>query len=1055
MTLVHHALMIVGPSGRRPVVASVRADTRVADLCDALGEAGQSVSRLGQRLDPHATLIDAGVRAGDTLHIGTEPALDLRQLGPEFRIVGGVGAGLRRRVDNRTLIVGRAADADITVLGDRVSRHHAEIRWDDDAFVVRDLGSRNGVWVDGSRTPPRLGVSVAPGTPVRVGDVVFTLIGAGNWNAPRDDAPSRHHTIGSFEPGHTRRSFVPYVVPSAGAVALAATASGASAPVALAATPAALVVGLLADRGFSVRAARKTAAARDAFIADESKGLRNAARAFGVAERVRLPDPALLAANAQRHAADLWATPASELELRIGLADVEAVAVEGSRDALEFVDARTAHLVPVGVAVADAPIIVAGPEPFLDDLFGWLVVQAAARVGPGQLDIVVVSDDPSRWTWTACLPQATSPMVLPASSRPSQLPPRRATRRLLVLDRVASPWSSDVADFVLSRVDRVTDSGRATLVTATSPFHVSVDGATGRATNVLADVVTTPDAALAVALDLAGAQGPIADELESHVLIDQLLPGIDDAEALVRNWRSTPSALEAVIGATSDDVVRIRLTGQNSHALIAGTTGAGKSRLLETLAFGLAAAHGPSRLNMFIIDFKGGNELAGLTRLPHCVGFVSDREPTDVDRAIAALTREVARRDDLFASAGATDFVDFRSRTATPMARLVVIADEFGQFRRDDERGSRVATLLRIAAQGRSKGVHLVLATQTPSTDVTTEIRQNVGVRVCLRVAEQSESVAVLGVADAAALPRVPGRALIATDDHLQTVQIATSRARRAHAHDEVRVRELFDVAAGTHVADESEGVELFDAILEAMNVAAAIRGERAQPLLPPPLPEHVARVDLNGARGAWTTNGLVFGQRDRPGALVSAPFAFDLVRDGALTIVGGARSGRSTALLALAEAAIDQADTHHPLVVHAVDWSNNELLALTNSATDAGVVRRGDVEHLRRLIAWLRGPGITGTTRLVLVDRLDALVREVREVDGGALAAELIDVISGGRTRGVYVAATVDVAGLVAGPLASLGGRRLVLSVDDPTMAAAIGIPRRTAPTVSGRGIS
>ena len=77
------------------------------------------------------------------------------------------------------------------------------------------------------------------------------------------------------------------------------------------------------------------------------------------------------------------------------------------------------------------------------------------------------------------------------------------------------------------------------------------------------------------------------------------------------------------------------------------------------------------------------------------------------------------------------------------------MADEFGQFRRDDERGSRVATLLRIAAQGRSKGVHLVLATQSPSVDVTSEIRQNVGVRLCLRVAEASESVAVLGVTDA------------------------------------------------------------------------------------------------------------------------------------------------------------------------------------------------------------------------------------------------------------------------------------------------------------------
>ena len=132
-------------------------------------------------------------------------------------------------------------------------------------------------------------------------------------------------------------------------------------------------------------------------------------------------------------------------------------------------------------------------------------------------------------------------------------------------------------------------------------------------------------------------------------------------------------------------------------------------------------------------------------------------------------------------------------------------------------------------------------------------------------------------------------------DDRLQVVQVATSRGRRENADDVVRVRELADVASGTDVAIEPSGVELFDAILDAMDVAAAIRDERAQPLLPPPLPEHVARVDLTGARGAWTTNGLVLGQRDRPGTLVPAPFAFDLVRDGVLTIVGGARSGRST----------------------------------------------------------------------------------------------------------------------------------------------------------------
>jgi S-DNA-T family DNA segregation ATPase FtsK/SpoIIIE len=246
-------------------------------------------------------------------------------------------------------------------------------------------------------------------------------------------------------------------------------------------------------------------------------------------------------------------------------------------------------------------------------------------------------------------------------------------------------------------------------------------------------------------------------------------------------------------------------------------------------------------------------------------------------------------------------------------------------------------------------------------------------------------------------------------------------------------------------------GRRLLDTAVGHIRSAATTMGVRAPVLLAPPLRSDLSRRDLGQAQRPWPAAGLVLGARDRPGIAEPSPFCFDLARDVTLSIVGGPRSGRTTALLALAEAARDQYDPSHPLVVHSIAWAPG-LEAIEGASADGGVVRRGDFDHLRRLLTWLaRDPG-DAATRLVLIDRLDLLLRDVRELDGGALATQLVEILNDGPRRRLAAAVTIEPTALVPAT-GLLAGPRLVLPVDDATLAVAAGVPcRPDAPPGRGR---
>ena len=115
--------------------------------------------------------------------------------------------------------------------------------------------------------------------------------------------------------------------------------------------------------------------------------------------------------------------------------------------------------------------------------------------------------------------------------------------------------------------------------------------------------------------------------------------------AVAHRWSGRTSGLSAPIGLGAGGPVSVDLRDDGPHALVAGTTGAGKSELLQTLIAALAASHPPNRLSFLLIDYKGGAAFAACSKLPHTVGMVTDFDGHLTRRALISLNAELRRRE--------------------------------------------------------------------------------------------------------------------------------------------------------------------------------------------------------------------------------------------------------------------------------------------------------------------------------------------------------------------------------------------------------------------------
>ncbi|MGW0349968.1 FtsK/SpoIIIE domain-containing protein [Streptomyces anthocyanicus] len=577
----------------------------------------------------------------------------------------------------------------------------------------------------------------------------------------------------------------------------------------------------------------------------------------------------------------------------------------------------------------------------------------------------------------------------------------------------------------------------------------------------------------------------------SSRLLDVLQLEPPTADAIGARWRMGGQSTMAVIGESYDGPFGIDMRKDGPHGLIAGTTGSGKSELLQTIVAALAVANTPENMTFVLVDYKGGSAFKDCVKLPHTVGMVTDLDAHLVERALESLGAELKRREHILAAADAKDIEDYqdlvrRDPSHAPVPRLLIVIDEFASMVRDLP--DFVTGLVNIAQRGRSLGIHLLLATQRPSGVVSPEIRANTNLRIALRVTDGGESSDVIDSPEAGHISKnTPGRAYVRLG-HSSLVPFQSGRVggRRPGAADPAALapwvgplgwEELGRAALTKPKTESREDDEITDlkVLVDAVRDANRSMGIPAQhsPWLPA-LDEKLMLDEIEVPALAGAAPGKLppapYGIEDLPSDQARRPVVVDFASFGHLMIGGAPRSGRSQVLRTIAGSL---ARTHSTADVHlyGIDCGNGALNALTRLPHCGAVVGRNQTERVVRLVNRLKGElsrrqdlladsgfadigeqraSVEESERLphivVLLDRWEGWVPTLGEVDHGSLTDELQTMMREGASVGIHLILTGDRT-LLVGRIATLTEDKYGLRLADRSDFASLGIPSRKVP--------
>ncbi|MBN9657103.1 MAG: DNA translocase FtsK [Acidobacteria bacterium] len=184
------------------------------------------------------------------------------------------------------------------------------------------------------------------------------------------------------------------------------------------------------------------------------------------------------------------------------------------------------------------------------------------------------------------------------------------------------------------------------------------------------------------------------------------------------------------------------------HALIAGSTGSGKSVLMQNIILGIACTNTPEQAKIIVIDPKLGVDYFAFENLPHLQGGIID----DQDRAIESLgelVTEMNRRYTILKENRVSNIFDLnRKPNATErLPFLWVIHDEFAEWMMTEDYAHAVSDIVgRLGVKARAAGISLVFAAQRPDANVMPmQLRANLGNRLVLRVDGEGTSEIALG----------------------------------------------------------------------------------------------------------------------------------------------------------------------------------------------------------------------------------------------------------------------------------------------------------------------
>jgi len=215
-------------------------------------------------------------------------------------------------------------------------------------------------------------------------------------------------------------------------------------------------------------------------------------------------------------------------------------------------------------------------------------------------------------------------------------------------------------------------------------------------------------------------------------------------------WTESKAAIPLVVGGDAAGQPVVIDLATAPHILISGSTGTGKSVCMNTFVASLLFRFSPDELKLIIIDPKVV-EFDIYRKLPHLATPVIN-DWRDAVEALQRIVGDIGLRYDLLAKNGAKTIREFNGKAENrpKMPYLVVIIDELGDLMMSEARSCFEKAVVSIAPKGRAAGIHLIVATQRPSTNIITgTIKANLPPRICFQVRFSDDSKTVLDAAGA------------------------------------------------------------------------------------------------------------------------------------------------------------------------------------------------------------------------------------------------------------------------------------------------------------------
>jgi len=272
-----------------------------------------------------------------------------------------------------------------------------------------------------------------------------------------------------------------------------------------------------------------------------------------------------------------------------------------------------------------------------------------------------------------------------------------------------------------------------------------------RGTKLSAITNLSSDLALALASKTGTVriEAPIPGKSQVGVEVPNLKPQLVTLKEILTSdqMEGNPSKLALALGRDVSGTPVVDDLGRMPHILIAGATGSGKSIMLRSILATFLFRASPDEVRLILIDPKRV-EFSGYDGIPHLLMPVIV-EPEKTLPALKWAVGEMSKRYKILQEAGARDIGDYNAKAEEKLPYILIVVDELADIMViapvEVEK-----TITRLAQMARATGLHLLLATQRPSTDVLTGlIKANIPSRIAFNVTSQIDSRVILDMGGA------------------------------------------------------------------------------------------------------------------------------------------------------------------------------------------------------------------------------------------------------------------------------------------------------------------